>query len=227
MKVAVIGAGVMGPGITQTFLMGGHDATLIDIVPEALEKGVKEIQQCLDLMVEMEIIEDAAEALSRLSSASSLQAAADADLVVEVVPERPDIKESVYKELDAVCKPDALFVSNTSTFPIGIMFPDIRPGNLFVCHFFNPPAINPLVEIVHGEETDTDRVQWLREILEGCGKKPIVLSEYILGFFMNRIQTAMSREALYLLDRGIISADDMNTRKRTGSFKSARRSRVP
>ena len=222
MKVAVIGAGVMGPGIAQTFLMGGHDAVLIDISQEALNKGLKEVESCLKLMEEMEIIEGADEMYTRLAVSTSMDAAADVDLVVEAVPERPDIKESVFEQLDSICKADAVFVSNTSSFPISDLFPDFRPGNLFVCHFFNPPSINPLIELVHNEETNPENVQWLREILEGCGKKPIVVKDYVMGFLMNRIQTAMSREALYLLDLGIVSADDMNTATKVGlGFKTA------
>ena len=222
MKVVVIGAGVMGPGIAQTFLMGGHEAALIDISEAALEKGLKEVKNCLKLMEDMEIIEGGDEMLSRLTVSTSMEAAADADLVVEAVPEQPGIKESVYKQLDPICKPDAVFVSNTSSFPISEIFPDFRPGNLFVCHFFNPPAINPLVEIVHNQDTNVEKVQWLREILQSCGKKPVVVSEYVIGFLMNRLQTAMSREALYLLDKGIVTADDMNTATKVGiGFKTA------
>ena len=222
MRVAVIGAGVMGPGIAQTFLMGGHDATLIDISQEALEKGQREVEKCLKLMEEMEIIEGADEKFTHLSTSTSMEAAATVDLIVEAVPEQPDIKKSVYDQLDPICRPDAVFVSNTSSFPISDIFPEFRPGNLFVCHFFNPPAINPLIEIVHNKITDAEKVQWLRKILEDCGKKPIVIKDYVIGFLMNRMQTAMSREALYLLDQGIVSEEDMNTATKVGlGFKTA------
>ena len=222
MKVAVIGAGVMGPGIAQTFLMGGHDAVLIDISEEALEKGVTEVDKCLKLLEEMELINGASEMFARMSKATSMQAAADADLVVEAVPENMDIKESVYQELDTICKPDAVIVSNTSTMPVFDMFPDIRPGNLFVSHFFNPPAIHPLVEIVCGDDTNKEKVQWLRETLEACGKKPVVITGFIMGFLMNRLQTALSREALYLLDQGVVSEDDLDIATQIGlGFKTA------
>lgn len=223
MKAVVIGAGVMGPGIAQTFLMGGHDAVLVDVSEEALQKGIDEVQKCLTLMEDMEIIEGADEMFAHLSSASSVVGVVeDADLVVEVVPERPDIKKAVYDQLDSLCKEDALIVSNTSSFPVSEMFPDFRPGNFFVCHFYNPSAINPLVEIVHNDAANLDKVQWLRDILVACDKKPIVINKYIPGFLVNRLQTATTREALYLLDQGIVSEEDLNTATKIGiGYKTA------
>ncbi|MCL1846720.1 MAG: 3-hydroxyacyl-CoA dehydrogenase family protein [Coriobacteriia bacterium] len=222
MKVAVIGAGVMGPGIAQTFATGGHDAVLIDIVPEALEKGLKEAEKCLKLLEDMEIIEGAAEKFARISGATSLEAAADADLIIEAVPERPDIKKSVYDQLDPICKPDAVFTSNTSSFPISEMYPEFRPGNFFVTHFFNPPAINPLIEIVHGPDANPEKVQWVRNLLEECGKKPVVLKEYLMGFLLNRMQMAMLREGLYITEQGYVTPEDMDTATKVGlGFKTA------
>ena len=223
MKAVVIGAGVMGPGIAQTFLMGGHDAVLVDVSEEALQKGLDEVKKCLALMEDMEIIEGADEMFARLSGAGSVEGVVgDADLIVEVVPERPDIKKAVYDQLDPLCKPDALIVSNTSAFPVSDLFPDFRPGNFFVCHFYNPSAINPLVEIVHNEAANLDKVQWLRDLLVECGKKPIVINKYIPGFLVNRLQTATTREALYLLDQGIVSEEDLNTATKIGiGYKTA------
>lgn len=223
MKVVVIGAGVMGPGIAQTFLMGGHDAVLVDVFQEALDRGKEEIEKCLRLMEDEGIVENANDLLAHLSLSTKVEdVAGDADLVVEAVPERPDIKMEVYEQLDPLCKPDAVIVSNTSSFPVSDLIPEYRPGNFFVCHFFNPPAINPFVEIAHGANTNPEKVQWLRDILEGCGKKPVVLNKYISGFLLNRLQTALMREALYLLEEGVVSADDLNRATQIGiGFKTA------
>ena len=223
MKVAVIGAGVMGPGIAQTFLMGGHDATLVDISEDALAKGLTEVSKCLKLLEDMDMITGAEDCFSRLFCTTSMEEGVqDADLVIEAVPEQLELKESIYKQLDPLCKPDAVITSNTSSFPISDIFYDFRVGNFFVSHFFNPPAINPLVEIVHGDDTNLEKVQWLRTILEDCGKKPIVVKEYVLGFLMNRMQTAMLREGLYLMEQGIVSMEDMNTATKVGlGFKTA------
>jgi len=223
MKVAVIGAGVMGPGIAQTFLMGGHEATIVDISEEALVNGLKEVEKCLKLMEEEGLVEGSDEMFSRLSCTTSLaEGAAEADLVVEAVPEVLEIKGPIFKQLDAICKPDAVIVSNTSSFPISLIFNDIRPGNFFVAHFFNPPAINPLIEIVHGSDANPEKVQWLREILEGCGKKPVVVKNYVMGFLINRMQIAMLREGLSLMEKGIVSMEDMDMATKVGfGFKTA------
>ena len=223
MKVAVIGAGVMGPGIAQTFLMGGHDATIVDISEEALVKGLKEVEKCLRLMEDNELIAGADDMFARLSYTGSMEeGVADADLVIEAVPEKLEVKMMIYQQLDPICKPDAVITSNTSSFPVSIVFDDFRPGNFFVSHFFNPPAINPLVEIVHNDKTDPEKVQWLRAILEDCGKKPIVVNDYALGFIINRMQMAMLREGLNLIEKGIISIDDMDTATKVGfGFKTA------
>jgi len=223
MRVAVIGAGVMGPGIAQTFLMGGHDATIVDISEEALVKGIKEVEKCLKLMEDMEIIKGADDMFSRLSCTASLEeGAADADLVIEAVPEKLEVKMAIYQQLDPICKPDAVITSNTSSFPVSVVFDEFRPGNFFVSHFFNPPAINPLVEIVHDDKTDPEKVQWLREILVDCGKKPVVVSQYALGFLINRMQMAMLREGLHLIEQGIVSMEDMDTATKVGfGFKTA------
>ncbi|MCL2530355.1 MAG: 3-hydroxyacyl-CoA dehydrogenase family protein [Coriobacteriia bacterium] len=223
MRVAVIGAGVMGPGIAQTFLMGGHDATIVDISEEALVKGIKEVEKCLKLMEEMEIITGADDMFTRLSCTASLEeGVADADLVIEAVPEKLELKMQIYQELDPLCKPDAVITSNTSSFPISVIFDDFRPGNFFVSHFFNPPAINPLVEIVHNDKTDLSKVQWLRQILEDCGKKPVVVSNYVMGFLINRMQIAMLREGLHLIEQGIVSIEDMDMATKVGfGFKTA------
>lgn len=223
MKVVVVGAGVMGPGIALSFLLGGHDAVLADISEDALAKGKEEVKQGLNLLEREGVITGADEKYTHFALSSSVdESAKDADLVVEAVPERPDIKMEVFEQLDAVCKPDAVIVSNTSSFPVSDLLPDYRPGRFFVCHFFNPSAVNPMVEIVHGEGTDPEVVQWLREILEECGKKPVVINRYIKGFLLNRLQTALMREALYLYEEGIVSKDDLNTATQIGiGFKTA------
>ena len=212
MKVAVIGAGVMGPGIAQIFLMGGHEVVITDLVQKALEAGKESIYDSLQTMKQMDIIEkDAREYMSSLEITTSLeQAVKGAKLIVEVVPERMDIKKQLYDNLDKLCDEDTIIVSNTSSLPLPEMFPDFRTGKFFVAHFFNPPSIIPLVELVKNEKTNTKAVEWLKNELELCGKTPIVVNGFVKGFLVNRMQTAMSREALYLLDQGIVSADDLD-----------------
>ena len=223
MKVAVIGAGVMGPGIAQVFLQGGHDVALVDISQDALTAGTAEIRRCLAVMNQMGDTVESSSYLSRLTATTQLsEGAAGAQLVVEAIPEVVDVKARLYGQLDAACEPDAVIVSNTSAFPLPEMFPAFRPGNFFVAHFFNPPAVVPLVEIVKNDKTDVNKVVWLRCVLEACGKKPIVLNGFVKGFLINRMQTALAREALYLYQQGLVSAEDLDVASIMGiGFKAA------
>ncbi|HBV87961.1 MAG TPA: 3-hydroxyacyl-CoA dehydrogenase [Desulfosporosinus sp.] len=224
MKVTVIGAGVMGPGIAQIWLMGGHEVVLTDLVQKALEEGKESIYNSLQTMKAMDIIKNDAELyMSKLEISTSLeQAVKAAKLVIEVVPERMDIKQQLYGQLDKLCEKDAIIVSNTSSLPLPEIFPNFRTGKFFVAHFFNPPQILPLVELVRNETTETEAVEWLRKELELCGKTPIVVNGFIKGFLVNRMQLAMTREALNLLDQGVVSAEDLDkTTMAAVGFKSA------
>jgi len=223
MKVAVIGSGVMGPGIAQVFLMGGHDVVLTDIYEDALIKGSDSIRRCLALMRQKGLIDDAASPMEHLTLSVSLaQSVVGADLVVEAVPEVIAVKQTLYEQLDAVCPQDTVIVSNTSAFPLPEMMPQFRPRNFFVAHFFNPAAVVPLVEIVHNARTDPAKVEWLRRLLIDCGKKPVVLNAFVKGFLINRLQTALVREGLYLVSQGVVSPVDLDTAVSAGiGFKTA------
>ncbi|MCL6611877.1 MAG: 3-hydroxyacyl-CoA dehydrogenase family protein [Peptococcaceae bacterium] len=224
MKVAVIGSGVMGPGIAQVFMTGGHEVALQDISEKALGEGAESIRKSIALMHEKGILENGEEKyMPLLSVTTSLgQAVEGSRLVVEAVPERPDIKQALFSELDRLCPEDAVIVSNTSSLPLPEIFPDFRPGKFFVCHFFNPPPIIPLVELVISGRTDKGAVDWLKGELVRCGKKPIVVKGFVLGFLVNRLQTAMAREALHLINRGIVGPEDVDTAVTAAiGFKSA------
>lgn len=224
MKVAVIGSGVMGPGIALSWMLGGHRAALADLNPESLEAGIARIANSISLMNEKGIVEkDSVELMPLLSVTTSMdQAVEGAALVIECVAERPDVKEEVFTRLDQVCPGDTIIVSNTSALPLPDMFPDFRPDRFFICHYFNPPEIIPLVELVKNGRTDSGAVEWLKNELVGCGKKPIVLTGYTPGFLVNRLQVAMMREAFHLVDSGIVSPSDVDTAiKACIGFKSA------
>ncbi|MEW6622214.1 MAG: 3-hydroxyacyl-CoA dehydrogenase family protein [Bacillota bacterium] len=213
MKVAVIGAGVMGPGIAQSWLLAGHEAALIDINEEALLKGKEKIKDSINMMLEKGLVEKSAEAyLTNFTTTISLAEGVEgAVLVIEAVAENPDIKSKIYEELDKLCPADTVIVSNTSSLPLPQIFPNFRPKKFFICHYFNPPEIIPLVELVKGEKTDEGAVLWLKEKLEECGKKPIILNGYKTGFLVNRLQIAMMREALEMVGSGIVKPEDVDT----------------
>lgn len=224
MNVAVIGSGVMGPGIAQVFLMGGHQVIMSDINVEALVEGTKAIRNSLTLMASMCITDkDATLLMNNFQTMTSLEEAVkEADLVVEAIPEVISLKQKVYEDLDRFCTKDAVIVSNTSALPLPDIFPQFRPGSFFVAHFMNPPQIIPLVEIVKNDKTDPSKVIWLKEELGKCGKKPIVINQFVKGFLINRMQTAMAREALYLYEKGIVSLEDLDAASKACiGFKSA------
>lgn len=224
MNVVVIGSGVMGPGIAQVFLMGGHRVIMSDIKVEALAEGTREIRNSLALMAAKGItVQDITALMSNFQTMTSLEEAVkEADLVIEAIPEVISIKQKVYEDLDRFCPQETVIVSNTSALPLPEIFPHFRPGNFFVAHFMNPPQIIPLVEIVKNDKTNPEKVAWLREELEKCGKKPIVINQFIKGFLINRMQTAMAREALYLYEKGIVSLEDLDTANTACiGFKSA------
>lgn len=212
MKVSIIGAGVMGPGIAQVFLMGGHQVVLNDISEQALQKGKASIETSLCQMSAKGLLETEPESLLSLLSCSTdlKRAVADADIVIEAVPEQIEIKQSVYKDLDAYCPKDAIIASNTSSLPLPEIFPDFRPKSFCVAHFFNPPPVLPLVELVKNDRADPQKIAFLKETLEACGKTVVVVNQFIKGFLINRLQTALAREALYLVDQGVVSATDMD-----------------
>lgn len=223
MKVCVIGAGVMGPGIAQVFLMGGHDVVLNDISEDALQKGCANIEMVLQQMQKAEILtKEPAQYLQTLTTTTDLQqAVAGAVLVVEAIPEKMELKQPLYQQLDVCCDADTMIVSNTSSLPLPEIFPDFRSGNFCVAHFFNPPPIIPLVEVVKNDKANPEKIAWLRKTLEDCGKTVVVVNKFIKGFLINRLQTALAREALYLVNEGIVSAEDMdNATKAAIGFKS-------
>jgi 3-hydroxyacyl-CoA dehydrogenase len=211
-KVAVIGSGVMGPGIAQTWLLGGCEVALADLREEALEAGVARIKKSISLLQEKNLAEK--EALTRLSflrtTTSLAEAVKDAGLVIECVAEDFRVKSAVYAELDKICPPEAVIVSNTSALPLPDLLPHFRPDRFFICHYFNPPEIIPLVEIVTGPRTGEEAVAWLRERLREGGKVPVVVRGFKPGFLVNRLQTAMLREAFHLVKSGIVRPEDID-----------------
>jgi 3-hydroxybutyryl-CoA dehydrogenase len=154
--------------------------------------------------------EQAGAAEKNLSYASEIKAAADVDLVVEAVPENVKIKASVYKSLDEACRKDAILTSTTSAMNIYEEVTVSHPERLLIAHWCNPPHILPLVEIVVGPETDPEIVTKVREQLEQIGKSPVVLTQYIPGFIVNRLNFALMRECSYMVEQGWISAEDVD-----------------
>ena len=204
-KIAVLGAGQMGNGITQVAACAGYEVTMIDIKQEFVDKGIATIDKSLSKLVSKERMsqEDADAARSRISGATDRTAAADADLVVEAIPEIPDLKFSTFAELDQICKEGAILASNTSSISINeIAASTNRPNRVIGMHFMNPVPIMKLIEVINGSDTDAEVTEAVIEASEKMGKIPLCCNDSP-GFVSNRILCPMINEAILTLQDGV------------------------
>jgi len=212
-KIAVIGSGTMGHGIAQTFASYGYDTVVIDVKEEALEVARKMVASNVEVMLESEYItrEQADKTVKHLSYSTEYAAAADADFVMEAVPEVPEIKAAVFASLDKICRADAVLASTTSAMNVYDIVKVSQPERVLIAHFNNPSHVIPLVEVVAGPATPADLLDDVRTLLRSVGKAPAVLNRYVPGFIVNRLTAALLRECSYLVDKGLASAEDVDT----------------
>jgi 3-hydroxybutyryl-CoA dehydrogenase len=218
-QVAVIGAGLMGAGIAQVAAAAGHDVVLRDVSTESLSRGLGSIEASYAKFVDKGRLarDDADAALARITTTTELDAAASADLVVEAVFERIDVKHEVFRELDRICKPGAVLASNTSAIPItSIAAVTERPESVVGTHFFSPVPLMRLCELVRGFKTSDSALQTAREFAEGVGKTVVVVNRDVAGFVTTRLISALAMEAIRLLESGVASAEDIDTACRLG-----------
>ena len=204
-KIAVLGAGQMGNGIAQVAACAGYDVTMIDIKQEYVDKGLAAIENSLSRVVKKERMtaEEAANALARVKIATDKSAAADADLVVEAIPEIPDLKFSTLAELDQICKPEAILASNTSSISINaIAAATSRPDRVIGMHFMNPVPVMKLVEIINGSDTSDGVTAAVVAASETMGKTALACNDSP-GFISNRILCPMINEAILTLEEGV------------------------
>jgi 3-hydroxybutyryl-CoA dehydrogenase len=218
-RIAVVGAGLMGHGIALELAANGYDIDLHDRDQSQLERARVGIAEGLARLVDIGRITagDAAGAPARISMETDLQSAvAGADLVIEAVSEDIEVKRMVFRDIDAWAPRHAILASNTSTFmPSLLAAATTRPERVIVAHYFNPPYLLPLVELVRGELTSDETVATMRDLYEGIGKSPAVVQREAPGFVGNRLQMALLREALAIVDAGIASPRDVDTIIRT------------
>ncbi len=212
-KVLVIGSGTMGHGIAQVFAQGGYEVALQDTVPQALERAAILIRSSLETMVEAGLIkkEDIDPVIGRIKPTLSLEEAArDADLAIECIVENKEAKSDIFKKLDALCPSKTLLASNSSFLNIFEFVQVSRPEKLLGIHFYSPPQIIPLVDIVKGPQTDEQNIQIVTETLQGIGKKPIIFNKPVAGYLVSRLQVAFQREVYWLLDNNYLSPKDID-----------------
>ena len=204
-KIAVLGAGQMGNGITQVAACAGYDVTMIDIEQSYVDRGIATIEKSLAKLVSKERMtqEDADASRARISTAIDRAACADCDLVVEAVPEILSLKQSIFSELDALCKPETILASNTSSISIStIAEATNRPEKVIGMHFMNPVPIMKLVEIINGKETSSATNAAVIEASKTMGKTALSCN-YAPGFVSNRILCPMLNEAILTLQEGV------------------------
>ena len=204
-RIAVLGAGQMGNGIAQVAACAGYEVVMIDIKQDYLDKGLAAIENSLSRVVKKERMtqQDAHAAISLISTSTEKTSASDADLVVEAIPEIPELKFSTFAELDSICKPEAILASNTSSISINaIADATNRPDRVIGMHFMNPVPVMKLVEIINGQDTSSEVTELVVEASERMGKVPLACNDSP-GFVSNRILCPMINEAILALEEGV------------------------
>ncbi len=214
-----MGAGLMGAGIAQVSAAAGHDVVLQDLSEESVTRGREGIAASLDKFADKGRLtaEQAQAALARITTTTDLEAAADAQIVVEAVFEKFDIKAEVFRRLDHICGEDTLLATNTSAIPVtSIAAVTSRPEQVVGTHFFSPVPLMKLCELVRGYKTADDALQRAKEFAEGIGKTVVVVNRDVAGFVTTRLITALAMEAIALVESGVASAQDVDTACRLG-----------
>ena len=211
-SVAIVGAGTMGNGIAQVCAQGGLDVRLIDPVAAALSKAednmVRNIQKLIDNGLLTASVTDVME---RVIFSEDLDAAAAVDLVIEAIPEKFQLKQQLFQKLEQLCKPQAILASNTSGIPITQIANTIQTSERVIgTHFYMPAHLIPLVEVIQTEHTSEPVIEETMNFLTRMGKIPVRVRKDIPGFIGNRLQHALAREAMSLLEQGVASAEDID-----------------
>lgn len=209
-RVAIIGLGTMGPGMAARLARGGIAVTAYDIAPEAIERAgvmLKAAEAVLDALG----VRSAEDGMVRFTDKIE-NAVADADLVIENVPENIAIKADVYRTIDSLISQDTIVASDTSGIPITKLQAHIsNPARMVGMHWSNPPHIIPMIEVIGGEQTAPDTVETIRDFVRSLGLLPVLVKKDVPGFVENRVLYALLREVVDLVERGVIEPEDIDT----------------
>ena len=214
-NITVLGSGIMGHGIAQVSAMAGYNVVLRDIEQQFLDKAMEKIKWSLDKLVSKEKISESQrdEIFSRVKPIVNLKDAVhDCDLVIEAVPEIMELKKKVYAELDKVASDQVVFASNTSTLPITEIANTIsRPKKFIGIHFFNPPQLMKLVEVIPGQETSDDITNLTINFVKSVNKIPVTCRKDVPGFIVNRLFIPLVHEACYVMERQKIQQTEIDS----------------
>jgi len=203
-KVFVIGAGTMGNGIAQVSAQAGYDVIMSDIKDEFIKKGMDAISKSLDRSVKKGTMQESEKAaiIARIKTTTDNKDAKDADLVIEAAPEILELKKSIFKQLDEICKPDAILATNTSALPIGeIATASKKSDRVIGIHFMNPVPVMKGVEVIPGRNTSAEVLEASKEYVRKIGKEPCEARDYA-GFIVSRLLDAMLNEAFWCVMDG-------------------------
>ena len=212
-RMLVVGAGTMGHGLAQVFASGGYDVQLVDVSASILGRALRQIRSNLEMMAEAEALDrtEIDPILERIGTSTDLEASArDVDLALEAVPEDPEVKRDLFVRLAEACPADTILLSNTSSLNLFEIVRIRNPERFCIAHWYAPPYIIPLVDVVKGPETSDDTADRVARLLTRLGKKPVVLDRFIQGYLVNRLQVAIGREVNDLLDRGLATPEQLD-----------------
>ena len=218
-KIGIAGAGTMGSGIAQIFGRKGYKVVITDISEEVLDNSRKLVDIFNSSLIEENIITEleAKTAVENISFSTDKSVFCDADLIIEAIIEKMDIKQDFWKEVEEIAKKDAILATNTSGLSIVEISKKVERRERFVgMHFWNPPHIIPLVEIIRGDSTDDETVNVLVELIKIIDKEPVVVQKDAPGFIGNRLQFAAFREALNIVEEGIATPEDVDRAMKYG-----------
>jgi len=203
-NVFVIGAGTMGNGIAQVTAQAGYNVTMSDVQDEFISRGMATIEKSLDRMIKKDTLQESEkeDIMSRIKTTLDMKDAKDADLVIEAAPEVIDLKKNIFKQLDEICKADAILATNTSSLPIGeIAASTKRPEKVVGIHFMNPVPVMKGVEIIPGRHTADDVLEASKEYIKSIDKEPCEARDYA-GFIVSRLVDALMNEAFWCVMDG-------------------------
>jgi len=218
-KVFVVGAGTMGHGIAQVFAQGGYQVSLFSRSQKTLDRAFTLIKTSLDTLAEGELLERSQipAILGRITSTQSLEEGArNADIALETVAEDAEAKKEIFAQLDAYCPSKTLLASNSTFLNIFDIVETSRPDKVLLCHWYSPPQIIPLVDVVKGPQTDEANVELVAEILRNMGKRPVIMRRFIPGYIISRIQLALQREVHFLLDNDYVTPEQLDEAAKFG-----------
>ena len=209
-KIAVLGAGTMGPGIAQTYAMGGYEVTMWTRSEATREKAKVSLKTSLETFAEEGEIkpEDVDVIYGRINFALTVEdAVKGADMIQETIVENRDAKAALYEQLAACVDSDVIIASNTSAMNIFEIVPEKLLPQQIICHWYAPPQLIPLVEVVKSEQAPQEYADIALALLKKCGKTAVLMKKFIRGYIVNRLQQCLNREVFFLLDNGYCDAE--------------------